>query len=335
MKRILCIVVALLTLLLSSCRIQQHETVIEFYYDYDMNEYITVGKYDSVIKRDSKEYGKAAHEFFLGKFENTLSYQTDKGVVELWDVANINFLGRLDGRDVEGCSDMNLDVTVGSGDMSLAALEEKLVGLEIGKEYDFGITMPNDFIDEKARGKEVSFKVVVNYATKYKDVDDSAAKKAGYASAKEYQKAEDDFAIGCCMYNRIYDATKFNSYPEKETDALIEAYYTAMHYKAEKSGTTIEKMIADRGMTVAEFEEVLIESIQQNFKNMPRDLVSYYILQTNNAKLDENDIFMATEDLKKIHGENLEEVGYVDVEIQRYAAYNKAIKIARELATVK
>jgi hypothetical protein len=195
--------------------------------------------------------------------------------------------------------------------------------------------MPEDYIDVEARGNEVNFKVLVNYATKYKDVDDNAAKKVGFASAKDYKKAADDFAIGCCVFNHIYDVTSFNKFPEKETDALIESFYTSMYYEAAEKGTTIEQTIADSGMTIAEFEEVLVESIQKSYKNMPRDLVSFYILQVNDKKLNAEDITVATEELKKIHGEDLESIGYVDIEIQRYAAYNKAIKVTREMATVK
>lgn len=335
MKKCLPILVFLIAALLSSCKIQPHQNNVEIYYNYDLNEYISVGKYDTTVNRNSYDYSKAAHNFFLEKFGDKLSYQATKGIVEQWDVANINFLGTLNGYDVDGCSDLNYDVTVGSNAMFIEELEDRLVGLEIGKENTFSITMPDDYIDVDARGKEVSFKVVVNFATKYKDVDDAAAKQAGFNSAKDYKKAEDDFAIGCCVFNSIYDSTTFNKYPEKETDALVESYYTAMYYDTQKKGTTIEQTIADSGMTVAEFEDVLIKSIQNSYKNMPRDLVSFYILQKNDNKLNSNDIIVATDELKKKYGADLESAGYSDIEIQRYAAYNKAIKVAREMATVR
>jgi hypothetical protein len=79
--------------------------------------------------------------------------------------------------------------------------------------------------------------------------------------------------------------------------------------------------------TEAELRENLTEGIHKTFGNMPRDLVSYYILQKYDAELTEEDLAETRAEIeKKVEGDILS-AGYTEIEVQRMAAYLKALDL--------
>ncbi len=92
-------------------------------------------------------------------------------------VAEINYVGKIDGEPFEGSSARESQVEIGAG-RTFGGFEDQLLGLRAGDEHAFDVTMPEDHSDEKLRGRVVRFEVKV-LALKRRDLpvlDDEFAK---------------------------------------------------------------------------------------------------------------------------------------------------------------
>ena len=84
--------------------------------------------------------------------------------------------------------------------------------------------------------------------------------------------------------------------------------------------------------TEAELQENLTEGIHKTFGNMPRDLVSYYVLQKFDAELTEDDLAKNREEIENEVDGDILSAGYTDIEVQRRAAYLKALDLLLTVA---
>ena len=73
-------------------------------------------------------------------------------------VAVINYVGKLEGEPFEGSSARESQIEIGAG-RTFGGFEDQLLGLRVGDEHAFDVTMPEDHADEKLRGKSVRFEV--------------------------------------------------------------------------------------------------------------------------------------------------------------------------------
>lgn len=92
-------------------------------------------------------------------------------------LAEINYVGTVDGVPFEGSSAQESQVELGAG-RTFGGFEDQLLGLRVGEERGFDITMPEDHSDEKLRGKRVHFevKLVALKRRELPDLDDEFAK---------------------------------------------------------------------------------------------------------------------------------------------------------------
>jgi len=73
-------------------------------------------------------------------------------------VAVINYVGKIDGEAFEGSSANESQIELGAG-RTFTGFEDNLLGLHVGDEHAFDLTMPEDHADEKLRAKTVRFEV--------------------------------------------------------------------------------------------------------------------------------------------------------------------------------
>ena len=92
-------------------------------------------------------------------------------------VAVIDYTGTVDGQPFAGSSAREAQVELGGG-RTFGGFEDQLVGLEVGGERGFDVTMPDDHADEKLRDKPVHFevKLVALKRRELPELDDEFAK---------------------------------------------------------------------------------------------------------------------------------------------------------------
>ncbi len=108
--------------------------------------------------------------------------------VEEGDIVIVDFEGFHEGEPVEGLSEENYYLEVGSGYFN-EEFEKKLIGAEKGKEVEIEVSYPEDALNENVAGKTILYKVTVKDIKKrvMPELDDEFAQKFG----PQYKTIED------------------------------------------------------------------------------------------------------------------------------------------------
>lgn len=108
------------------------------------------------------------------------------------DIANIDFVGKVDGVAFEGGAATGHDLEIGSGSF-IPGFEEQVIGLTIGQSSDITITFPEEYPQNPdLAGKDAVFTVTVN-SIKVKSVPDEITDTLiselfpGYTTVDEYK----------------------------------------------------------------------------------------------------------------------------------------------------
>jgi trigger factor len=99
------------------------------------------------------------------------------------DVVVIDFVGSVDGEEFAGGKAEDFNLTLGSGQL-IPGFEDQLTGAKKDEKRDVKVTFPEDYPEEKLKGKDAVFAVTVKEVRKPDDVaiDDELAKKMGLDS---------------------------------------------------------------------------------------------------------------------------------------------------------
>ena len=154
-----------------------------------------------------------------------------EGTVEKGDVANIDFVGKIDGVEFEGGSGEEYDLEIGSGSF-IPGFEDQLIGAAAGDTVDVNVTFPEDYFSEDLAGKDAVFTVTINSIKRVPEASDEAISKATNGefttleAFRENQKekieeeklGQQDQAIEEDLMNQLYNTCTIKDYP----DGLVE-----------------------------------------------------------------------------------------------------------------
>jgi len=155
---------------------------------------VTLGEYKGVeVVKPAAEVTDAQVEAELNQIaDNLASVETvEDRAAEMGDIANINFLGTVDGIAFEGGAAENFDLTLGSGQF-IPGFEEQVVGMTLGESKDVNVTFPEDYNAKELAGKAAVFAVKLNKLSvkNVPAIDDELAKDASEFDTLEELKAD-------------------------------------------------------------------------------------------------------------------------------------------------
>ena len=332
MRKIYAIVVSLCLILVFTACASDNGT--QLYYDYDLSEYITVGDYSVVVDRNSDNYKKLYREFYFDAFGEDFAQVLSVGEVQEGDKVNISYVGTMNGEEFEGGSELDYSLRIGDGMFTVEGFEKGIIGTKLGEEVILDLTLPDDYYSKDLAGKDVTFEIRVNAITRYPEPDNSQALKYGFESYEDFKKQADDFAVSVCVFNNAYDSMEIKAYPEKETEKLVDELYKEYAAKYAEQGFSVEAYVASVDWTMETFNNHLHDSVKYDHRRMPRDLLSYYFLDKFDRKLTLKEFNACSERLKTQYGE--ERFSKIpDIELERIAVYEKALKMCLEIAEVR
>ena len=155
---------------------------------------VTLGEYKGIeVVKPAAEVTDAQVEAELNQIaENIASVENvEDRAAAMGDIANINFLGTVDGIAFEGGAAENFDLTLGSGQF-IPGFEEQVVGMNIGESKDVNVTFPEDYNAKELAGKAAVFAVKLNKLSvkNVPAIDDELAKDASEFDTLEELKAD-------------------------------------------------------------------------------------------------------------------------------------------------
>lgn len=137
---------------------------IKYLSEFKAKDYVTLGDYKGVEVQVEQmevtdEYLQGYIDFLLA--QDAASTPVTDRAVEVGDVANIDYEGKLDGVAFEGGTAQGYDLEIGSGSF-IDGFEDGVVGMKIGETKDIPLTFPDPYTNPDLAGKDVVFTVTVN-----------------------------------------------------------------------------------------------------------------------------------------------------------------------------
>lgn len=260
------------------------------YSELNLDDYLKVGEYKGVeveaidVTVSKNEIGD---EIVAALEAAATDEKVKKGQpVENQDTVNIDYVGRIDGKEFEGGSAEGTDLVLGSGTF-IDGFEDGLVGHKVGeKGIKLNLAFPLNYSSEELQGKDVVFTVDINSATRkvqpeynlefvktqgdyesteeYEDAVEKQLKASKKSEALESQKTE--------IWSQVLEDTEVKKYPKDMVQHYIDTYSAQIDTIAEEKDYTREEVMEQLyGITS---EDVL----QKQFKDSARLLVKQEML---------------------------------------------------------
>ncbi|MDD6311714.1 MAG: trigger factor [Firmicutes bacterium] len=242
------------------------------------------------------------------------------------DVANINYVGTINGKEFEGGSADNYDLTIGSGDF-ISGFEDGLVGKKVGQEnIKLNLAFPLNYGATDLAGKDVVFTVKINSAVRptapeYNEVfiksqGDYNTKEEYEAALKEEltkkQTAEAKENQKNALWSQVISNSEVKKYPEEVLNTYLEFNSKQLDDYAEEAGVTRKDILEQYGFaSEEEFKNVNEDSSKVRVK---QELIMKAISEKENLEVTDK----AMEDMVK----KLEEQGYTDEAILQSTGRN-------------
>jgi len=167
---------------------------------------------DEEVEEKIKEYAKEASE----------PVKVDKEVAEKGDFAVIDFIGYIDGKEMENGEATDYPLELGSNTF-IPGFEDQVIGMKVGEEKDIKVTFPENYHSKEIAGKEATFKVKLKEirAKQVPEIDDEIAKKLLQKDDATLQTLKDEIKKELLMAKK---AEIFAPKKEELVEKLVEAY---------------------------------------------------------------------------------------------------------------
>ena len=195
------------------------------------------------------------------------------------DVANIDFVGTVDGVKFDGGEAEGFDLTLGSGQF-IPGFEDQVVGMNIGETKDVNVTFPENYQAENLKGKAAVFSVKLNKLQGkelpelndafIKDATGSETVEAYKEKTRERLQSQADRRSNDATENSILEAIAANAEAEipqamieREIDSLVQKFEYQLMYQ----GLKLQDYLDFLKITAAEFRKNYEESAKKNVLN--------------------------------------------------------------------
>lgn len=311
------------------------ETIPVKPYDYDLSEYIKPGNYPAV------EYSASALNTIV---ENTVKSLCERNAVKIeitdrtakeGDIANIDFVGKIDGVAFDNGSGTEYDLELGSHSF-IDGFEDGVVGHSVGEEFDIDLNFPDPY--EKSpdlAGKAVVFTVKLNKITEKQipELTDELAVKEGFES----KDALIEYATCQCKEKVVWQSyltsCELIKTPDSEVDTMknnVDDYYKSV---AESYNIDFDTFVTYMGFSDVDSYNTLLE--QQVKAAVKEEMLIYQTERINNITYtDEEYASLGLEVAKSMGYNTLDELEESSTEndIRREIIRKKIINILIENA---
>ena len=252
----------------------------ELYKKAKLENYIEVPEYKGItIDTNSDEFKEYYDGILASDIEDNDLYEEEKeGTVEDGYIANIDYVGKIDGVAFDGGSAKSYNLKIGSNTF-IDDFEEELIGVKVGETKDVTATFPENYSNNPdLAGKEAIFTVTVNYLGRPMTVEE-AYLSMNFASAEKYHENITSRAAEAYLFNYVCNGAKINDYPENDKKIIGDAIYEVYAADYAAQGYDFQQILTYNNITVESFKNELTTEL------MRTNMVMYYIFDAEGLEL--------------------------------------------------
>ena len=215
------------------------------------------------------------------------------------DIANIDFVGTVDGVKFDGGEAEGFDLTLGSGQF-IPGFEDQVIGMQIGETKDVNVTFPENYQAENLKGKPAVFSVKLNALQGkelpeltdefIKDATGSESVEAYKAKAKERLQKQADKRATDATENSILEAIAANTeveIPQAMIDREIDSLVQKFEYQLMYQGLKLQDYLDFLKTTMADFRKNYEEAA---IKNVKSQLIISQIIEEEKIEATEEEV---------------------------------------------
>ena len=269
---------------------------------------VTLGEYKGVTveKAETTVSAKEVNEKLAAELEKNARVVEVEREIKKDDIANIDFVGSVDGVEFEGGKGEDYPLTIGSGTF-IPGFEDQLIGHKAGETVDVKVTFPENYGAKDLAGKEALFVTTIK-AVKEKQVpaadDEFASEVSEFDTLDEYKKdlkktlkEEKEKAATTTNERKVIAKVVENATVEIPAP-MLEAQLDNMLYdyqtRLAQQGIPMDQYLKITGQTVEQIKDQMKESAEKNLKT---SLVIEAIMEKENITVAEERV---DEEFKKI-----------------------------------
>lgn len=236
--------------------------------DWKLEDCIVLGDYKGL--RLTKTVGQVTEEEVDSYIQSqaTAEEVTDENAaVQDGDTVNIDYVGKIDGREFDGGSAQGSVLVIGS-DTFIDGFEDGLIGMKKGETKDLNLTFPDDYGNTDVAGKAVVFTVTLNSISRAPEQDDawvSSYTDGKYTSMNDYraymkeslQEGNDEAAdqqLNSDAWEQIEKTCTFLKLPKSYVEEGSEEFEKNVTSQAEQYNATLDDFITQNGLTAEEYK---------------------------------------------------------------------------------
>ena len=260
-------------------------------YDYDLKEYVTLGSFDSVFVDEERinELVDSAVNSIASNFSEKKEV-TDRPIKK-GDIANIDYVGKMDGVAFEGGTDTGFDLEIGSGSF-IPGFEDGLIGHSVGEEVILQLKFPDNYHAEEMKGKETEFTVKINKITEVTvpELTDSmveSLKRDEYKTVAGLEAFLKDLARREVLWEAYVKSCEIKKYPQKEVDTYMNNVISNYTLQAQYYGTTLENLLSAMGFSSLEQFKTHVEADVKN--TVATELVIYQTVREKKIEITDDE----------------------------------------------
>lgn len=277
----------------------------------DIDKYITIGQYkglslEKVVETitDTEVEGSISQDLAMTKEE------VKDGVVEEGDTVTVNYVGTENGKEFNGGSAENQEITIGSGGY-IPGFEDGILGMKKGETKDVPLTFPEDYIEPSMSGEDVVFKITLQSFKRAPELnDDWVAKNTDFKTVEEYkedkkkllQESAEKMAESVLYqtaWNQVYEASEVKEYPEKDVKEAYAEFETQIKSYAKQGGMELEDYLESQQVSQEAFESQCQEYAEARVK---QNLILQGIMDAEGITLEDKESLAVQDELIQTYG---------------------------------
>ncbi|MBR5322134.1 MAG: FKBP-type peptidyl-prolyl cis-trans isomerase [Clostridia bacterium] len=222
-------------------------------YDYDLNEYVTIGAFPKVAY-DTAKVDELVSDTINQVASNFAEKKeiTDRAV-KSGDTVNIDYVGTMDGVAFDGGTDQGYDLVIGSGNF-IPGFEDGLIGHSVGEEVVLDIKFPDSYHVADLKGKPVVFTVKINKITEtvvpeLTDVMVASLQQSNYKTVEEFNLFITNLATREVIWETYVKSCEIKKYPDKEVNRYISNVISNYTIQAQYYSMTLDTLLSAMGFS--------------------------------------------------------------------------------------
>ena len=225
------------------------------------------------------------------------------------DLVNINFDGYVDGEEIKGGSAKNYVLDLAHSNF-IPGFAEQLVDKNKGDEFKINVKFPDEYHDEKLKGKDAEFNIKLN-AIKERilpEINDDFAKRVNAKfetldalkeDIKQYlengAKMENERRISNAVYEKLINSTEIEI-QETMINREIQALMGEFKQRVNMQGGNFDEMLEKEG-----HQKVYDQLKEEAIKRLKTSLIVGKIAQDENLSVTQEDIQAKINELANIY----------------------------------